>query len=68
MTRRETDSAQGGNRRGAILLLMGVSMVALMSLLVLCIDGGTLQEQKRRAQTAADAGALAGAVEILRNR
>jgi hypothetical protein len=43
-------------------------MVALMSLLVLCIDGGTLQEQKRRAQTAADAGALAGAVEILRNR
>ena len=43
-------------------------MVALMGLLVLSIDGGTLQEQKRRAQTAADAGALAAAVEILRSR
>jgi hypothetical protein len=49
-------------------MIMGISMVAVMGLLVLCIDGGTLQEQKRLAQTAADAGALAGAVEILRNR
>lgn len=43
-------------------------MVSLMGLLVLCIDGGNLQEQKRLAQTAADAGALAAAVEILRSR
>ncbi|HYN83047.1 MAG TPA: pilus assembly protein TadG-related protein [Gemmatimonadaceae bacterium] len=68
MKRPETGSARPGNRRGAILIIMGVSMVAVMGLLVLSIDGGTLQEQKRLAQTAADAGALAGAVEILRNR
>jgi hypothetical protein len=55
-------------RRGAVLVLVAVSMVALMGLLVLVIDGGTLQRQKRIAQAAADAGARAGADEIFRNR
>jgi hypothetical protein len=57
-----------GNRRGAILVLVSVSMVALIGLLVLSIDGGGLQHQKRIVQTAADAGALAAAIELLRNR
>jgi putative Flp pilus-assembly TadE/G-like protein len=56
------------NKRGAILPLLAVSMVGLIGLLVLAIDGGTLQQQKRVAQTAADAGALAAAIELLRNR
>src|SRR5687767_7757334 len=68
MARSVTGSARNGSRRGAILIVVAMSMLGLMGVLVLCIDGGTLQHQKRMAQTAADAGALAGAVEILRNR
>jgi hypothetical protein len=43
-------------------------MVALVGMLVISIDVGELQRQRRMAQTAADAAALAGAVELLRNR
>jgi len=57
-----------GVRRGAILPLLALMMVGLIGLLVLSIDGGSLQRQKRIGQTAADAGALAGAIELLRNR
>ena len=56
------------NRSGAIVVLVAVSLIVLMGVLVLAIDGGSLQQQKRIAQTAADAAALAGAVEIFRNR
>lgn len=55
-------------RRGAIMVLVAVSTVALMSLLVLALDGGALQREKRLSQAAADAGALAGAIEISRSR
>jgi hypothetical protein len=55
------------NRRGALIVLVSVSLIVLMGILVLAIDGGGLQQQRRIAQTAADAGALAGAWEILRN-
>lgn len=55
-------------RRGAIIVLVAVSLVVLMGMLVLAIDVGNLQRQKRMAQTAADAAALAGAIEIFRNR
>ncbi|MEP6508001.1 MAG: pilus assembly protein TadG-related protein [Gemmatimonadales bacterium] len=55
-------------RKGAVLALVAVSTVGLLSLLALAIDGGALQREKRLIQTAADAGALAGAVEIFRNR
>ncbi len=51
-------------RRGAVLPLVAVSIVMLMSLLVLVLDGGSLQRYKRLTQTAADAGALAAASEM----
>jgi len=57
-----------GNRRGAILLLAAIALVAVVGLLVLVIDHGNLQQRKRMAQSAADAGARAGADEIYRNR
>jgi hypothetical protein len=57
-----------GTRRGAILLFIAVSLVALMSLLVMAVDAGNIQRQKRIAQNAADAGAQAGAIEIYRER
>jgi hypothetical protein len=68
VTLRQSRCARAGNRRGAILVLAGVSTVLLISILALALDVGALQQQKRMAQTAADAGALAGAIEIWRNR
>jgi len=56
------------NRRGAILLLVAIALVAVVGLLVLVIDHGDIQHRKRMAQAAADAGARAGANEIFRNR
>jgi hypothetical protein len=56
------------NRRGAILVLVAVFLVGLMSLLALVVDGGAVTHQRRLAQAAADAGAIAGAIEIYRQR
>jgi hypothetical protein len=49
-----------------MLPLVAVTLVGLMALIALSIDGGVLQTQRRLAQNAADAAALAGAAEILR--
>jgi hypothetical protein len=43
-------------------------MLAFMSLLALSLDGGAIQRQRRLTQKAADAAALAAAVEIYRSR
>lgn len=56
------------NRRGAILILVAVALVAVVGLLVLVIDHGDIQQLKRKAQAAADAGARAGANEMYRNQ
>jgi hypothetical protein len=53
-------------RRGAILPLMAVTLIGMMALIALAVDGSEVQRQRRLAQNAADAGALAGAQEILR--
>jgi hypothetical protein len=56
------------NKRGAVSVLVAVSLLGLMAILSLALDGSALQRERRTMQTAADAGALAGAVEIFRNR
>src|SRR5258707_14034693 len=61
-------SAPSNERRGVVLPFVALSMVAMMALLVLVIDSGALQRRKRMAQAAADAGALAAANEVFRNR
>jgi len=55
-------------RRGAMLPLMAVSLAGVMGAMALAIDAGSLHQQRRVAQTAADAGALAGASEMYRGR
>jgi hypothetical protein len=47
--------------RGQTLVIVALAMVALMGMLALTFDGGYAFFQRRLAQTAADAGALAGA-------
>ncbi len=55
-------------RRGAILALVAVSTVGFLALVALVIDVGHMQRERRRMQTAVDAGALAGAFEISRDQ
>ena len=52
-------------RRGAILALVGVLVLAMMGFAALAADFGRLDNLKADLQTAADAGALAGAVELI---
>lgn len=47
--------------RGQALVLIALAFAALLALLALAIDGGNAYGQRRRAQNAADAAALAGA-------
>jgi len=46
--------------RGQALVLIALAFAALLALLALAIDGGNAYAQRRRAQNAADAAALAG--------
>jgi Flp pilus assembly protein TadG len=50
------------SEEGAILIQVGLSILVLMALNVFVIDYGVLWVARSQAQTAADAGALAGAV------
>ena len=47
--------------RGQVLVLFALAIFGIVALLGLVVDGGFLYVQRRTAQTAADAGALAGA-------
>ena len=47
--------------QGQIIVIVAVAMVALLALAALIIDGGAILVNRRAAQNAADAGALAGA-------
>ncbi len=51
-------------RRGAILVLTAVMMVVLLGFVAMTIDVGFIQLTKTQLQAAADAGALAGALEL----
>ena len=54
-------------RRGAIAVLMAVSVMMLLGIVALSLDGGTLLAERRRAQSTADAAALAAACELFNN-
>jgi Putative Flp pilus-assembly TadE/G-like len=53
--------------RGMTLVFVGLSMLALMSAAMLALDVGNLMVARTQAQSAADAGALAGAVGLLKD-
>jgi hypothetical protein len=54
-----------GDDRGAILVHVALSLLALMAFTAFSIDYGVLWASRRQAQNAADAGALAGAIAYL---
>ncbi|HEX6576238.1 MAG TPA: pilus assembly protein TadG-related protein, partial [Gemmatimonadaceae bacterium] len=53
-------------RKGAMIVFVAVVLVILLGFLAVTLDAGQGNRQRRLAQTAADAGALAGAVELWR--
>ncbi len=52
------------SQRGAVLIQVGLGMIALMALSALAVDYGVKVTARRAAQNAADAGALAGAIAL----
>lgn len=51
-------------RRGSVLVLVAFLLTALLAVLALAVDGGTLFTERRHAQATADAAALAAAVKL----
>jgi Putative Flp pilus-assembly TadE/G-like len=64
-SRRLRSSAQGD--RGAVLVIVAISLVVLLGMTALAIDLSSFYKAQRQAQTAADAGALAGAQDLVRS-
>jgi hypothetical protein len=54
-------------RRGVVLILTALCLVALVGIVAIVIDGGMLQDRRRHLQAAADAAAMAAAVDIFTN-
>ena len=54
----------GARRRGVSLVLVVVSLVALLSVLALSLEGGLLLSERRNAQATADAAAMAAAADF----
>lgn len=53
------------NRRGAIVVMTGIFIVALMLIGAISVDASRIFAAKNELQTAADAAALAGALQLL---
>jgi Flp pilus assembly protein TadG len=53
------------DRRGAIVVMTGIIIVALMIIAAITVDASRIFAAKNELQTAADAAALAGAIQLL---
>jgi len=53
------------SRSGQAIVIMALAMVAICGMLALAIDAGRLYFQRRLMQDAVDAGALAGAQDLV---
>ena len=58
------DMSRITNERGAVLLQVAVALLALLALSGFVFDYGVMWVSRGQAQTAADAGALAGAISL----
>jgi hypothetical protein len=63
--RRSVRAFYTSSQRGQSIVLIAVAMVGLLGMAGLAIDGGILFADRRHAQNAADAAAMAGAFSIL---
>jgi len=54
-------------RHGVVLVLVAVSLVAILGIVAMALDAGLLFSQRRGLQAAADAAALAAAIDLFKN-
>jgi len=54
-------------RRGAVIVLVAISLAVVLAFVAIAIDGGGLLEERRQAQATADVAAIAGAEDLFRN-
>ena len=66
ISRTSRQSRIARDRSGAMLVFIAIAMVTMMGFLALTLDVGAGGKERRIAQTAADAGAMGGAMEIWR--
>jgi hypothetical protein len=66
--KQEVPMKKNRNERGQSLVIIAIAFLALVAMVALIIDGGSLYLNRRNAQTAADAAALAGAHELCVNK
>jgi uncharacterized membrane protein len=59
--KRKHDSRRGLRREGVVIALVALSLVAIMGVVAIAIDGGVLLNRRRDMQSAADAAAMAAA-------
>ncbi len=60
-------TAGGRQRPGSIAALAAVLLIVLVGITAIALDGGLLQDNKRRVQAASDAAALAAASTLFQN-
>ena len=58
---------RGNRERGAIIIHVAFALLALLAFSAFVVDMGVMWVSRRQAQNAADAGALAGAVALMRD-
>ena len=54
-------------RHGVVLVLVAVSLVAILGIVAMALDAGLLFSRRRGLQAAADAAALAAAIDLFKN-
>src|SRR5262245_48252681 len=62
--RQPLQPAAHAGRRGVMSIFCAVCLVALLGVVALALDGGRLQEERRRVQAVADAAALSAACDL----
>lgn len=60
-------SAQDTRERGAVIIHVSFALLALLAFTTFVADYGVMWVSRRQAQNAADAGALAGAISLMRD-
>ena len=58
---------RAGRRRGTVTVWVVLSLGALVAVMALTMDGGRMMDERRHAQAAADAAALAAAADLYNN-
>src|SRR5215831_17708785 len=54
-------------RRGTVAVLVAICLTVILGIVAIAVDGGLLMEDRRQVQAAADAAALAAAIDLYNN-